>query len=298
MTKGKAVNKNESPIIIIRNILISIAAAVLGALGMHVFVYPLNLAPMGVDGIATMLQYVTGMNAGYFSIIINIPLLIVAWFVLKKSYVLYTLLFTLVNSGLLVVLREIDFYQFSVENEALIGIICAGVILALRTGIMLRIGASTGGVDIIAAMFQKQKPYLKIESIISILCNIITVASYFVYRSVLSVILAFIMNFIFEYIVNRILRGNRQAVEVKIITTDPDDIIAEIVKDFKHGGYTVEGKGVFSGQEKTVIASVINIRQIPDLMKMCRKYPDSFVYYSSVDGVQGNFRWHRHDEVK
>ncbi len=298
MSKAERNIKKGNKLAIFKNILFTLAAATIGAFGMHMFVYPLNLAPMGVDGIATMLQYVTDINAGYFSVVINIPLLAIAWFVLKKSYVLYTLLFTLVNSGLLVLLREVNFYQMSIENEALIGIICSGVFLGIRTGIMLRLGASSGGIDIVAAMFQKKLPHIKIENIISIICNIITVISYFIYRSLLSVILAIILNFVFEYIVNRILRGNRQAVEVKIITDSPDEIVEKIVTGFKHGGYIIEGKGIFSGKEKTVISSVINTRQIPDLIKMCKQHPDSFVYYSSVDGVQGNFRWHRNDEAK
>ncbi len=280
------------------NVLLTLCAAVIGAVGMHVFVYPLAMAPTGVDGIATMLQYVTDINAGYFSLILNIPLICVAWFILKKRYVLFTLLFTVTNSILLVVLREVNFYQLDAGNEVLVSIICAGVLMGLRTGMMLRLRASTGGVDVVAAILQKKWPHLKIETIIGMLCNVITLFSYFVYRSLLAVVLTLILNFIFEYVVNGILKGNRNAVEVKIITDHPDEIVAEILRSFKHGGYSLEGKGLFSGQEKTVVASVINVRQIPELLKMCKKYPGSFVYYSSVEGVQGNFRWRRDDEVK
>ena len=60
----------------------------LSALGFHVFVYPAKFAPGGVDGVATMLQEVTDINAGWYTLILNLPLLIAAYFVLKKRYVL------------------------------------------------------------------------------------------------------------------------------------------------------------------------------------------------------------------
>ncbi len=282
----------------VKQVILTLFAAVIGSVGMHVFVYPADFAPMGVDGIATMLQKVTGINAGYFSVMINLPLLIVAWFVLKKSYVIYTLLLTFVSSGLLILLREIEFYQFSMENELLIAVICGGILIGARTGIMLAIRASSGGIDIIAAMCQKKLPHVKIESIIGLICNIITILSYFVYRNFLCIILSIILNFVFEAVVDHILRGNRKAVEIKIITDEPDAIVTEIIQNFKHGGYTIEGKGIFSGVEKTIISSVINTRQIPDFMRLCRQHPGSFAYHAEVDGVNGNFRWYRDDEVK
>ena len=60
------------------NVLITVIASALSAFGLHIFVYPASFAPAGVDGIATMLQKATTWNAGYFSLMINIPLLIVA----------------------------------------------------------------------------------------------------------------------------------------------------------------------------------------------------------------------------
>ena len=82
-------------------LLITLLSAALSAFGLYVFVYPASFAPSGIDGIATMLQEKTSISAGLYSLIINIPLLIAAWFVLKKRYVIYTVIFTIVSSVLL-----------------------------------------------------------------------------------------------------------------------------------------------------------------------------------------------------
>ncbi len=67
------------------SVLLTLVAAALSAFGLHIFVYPARFAPAGIDGVATMLQEITSLNAGYFSLMINIPLLIIAYFFLKKD---------------------------------------------------------------------------------------------------------------------------------------------------------------------------------------------------------------------
>ena len=122
-------------------VLLTVATALGVALGMHVFVYPTEFAPSGVDGLATVLQAITGINAGFFTVAINLPLLVVAWFVLKRRYVYYTLLYTAFLSFFLILLAKIDFYAYSPHGERILPAIFGGIAHGL-TGIMLRLGAS------------------------------------------------------------------------------------------------------------------------------------------------------------
>ncbi len=74
----------------IKNIFITVIAAFMSAITLYMFLEPLGVVPPGVDGIAIMLQYITGISTGWFTLLINIPLLICAWFILNKRYVIYT----------------------------------------------------------------------------------------------------------------------------------------------------------------------------------------------------------------
>ena len=65
-------------------ILITLLASLMSAFGLHYFVYSASFAPSGIDGVATMLRELTGWNAGLFSLAFNLPLLVLAWFVLKR----------------------------------------------------------------------------------------------------------------------------------------------------------------------------------------------------------------------
>ncbi len=289
----KSINYKKETI----NIMLLLFAAVCGAFGMHYFVYPSNFAPMGIDGIATMLQELTKLNAGIYTIALNLPLLIVAWFVLKKRYVIYTLIFTLVTSALLMVLETVDFYQYN-DSNTMIAAIFSGILLGVRTGIMLKIGSSSGGADIVASVVQVKKPYMNIERVISIICYVIMGLSFFVYWDINCIFLSIIQLIIFELVMKTILSPTRNAIEVKIVTKSPEPITQELLYNLKHGATLVKSQGMYTEAVNSVIFSVINLKQVPEFMEMIKKYPDTFVYYSDVKGVKGNFRWLKDDEAK
>lgn len=282
----------------LKTLLLTFVAAAMSALGLHVFVYPSSFAPSGVDGIATMLQEISGVNAGVYSLIFNVPLLLVAWFFLKKRYVIYTLVFTVVSSLMLMLLAEFSFYQYNGELERLIPAIFSGAILGVRTGLMLKLGASTGGIDIVAGIIQIKKPHLNIERVITVICYAIILLSYFIYRDLTSILLSFVQMFVFDKFAGSMLRDSRNAVEVKIVTKNPEAIKQDIIYNLKHGATVIDSRGMYTDGESTIVISVINIRQIPEFLEIMKKYPDTFTYYGELMGVKGNFRWRKDDAVK
>ena len=275
-----------------------IIAAALSALGLYCFVNPANFAPSGIDGVSMMLQQLTSINFGYISLAINIPLLIIAWFFISKKYVIYTTLFTVVSSVLMIVMEEINMYQYISENNAWIAVLASGIMLGVRTAIMFKIGGSTGGVDIIASIVQQKRPYMNIESVISVFCYAIIGLSFFVYGNIESVIMAVAQMLIFNLAMNYVLKTTRNAVEARIITDNPEEFKDDIINNLKHGATIIDCTGMFTGDSKKTIVTIINLRQMNDLIKISKKHPNSFIYFSEVSGVWGNFRWNKTDEVK
>ena len=275
-----------------------IVAAVLSAVGLYTFVNPANFAPSGVDGISMMVQKLTGLNMGYVSLAINIPLLIVAWFFISKKYVIYTSLFTVISSVAMIVMEKINMYEYITENHVWIAVFASGIMLGVRTAIMIRIGGSTGGVDIIACIVQKKKPYMNIETLISIFCYVTIGISFFVYQNIESIIMSVVQTLIFNLAMSSVLKPTRNAVEVRIITNNPQQFKDDILLNLKHGATVIDCHGMYTGEEKAMIITIINIHQMDELIKLSRKYNSSFVYFSDVSGVWGNFRWNKSDIVK
>ena len=280
------------------DMILIVVSAFLSAIALYTFVNPANFAPSGVDGISMMVQKLTDINMGYVSLAINIPLLVVAWFFISKKYVIFTSLFTVVSSVAMIVMEEINMYEYVTENHVWIAVFASGIMLGVRTAVMIRIGGSTGGVDIIACMVQKKKPYMNIETLISIFCYMTIAASFFVYGNIESVIMSVIQMLIFNLAMNSVLKTTRSAVEVRIVTGEPDKFREDIIFNLKHGATVMDCQGMFTGEGKKMIVTIINIHQMDDLIKLSKKYPNSFMYFSEVTGVWGNFRWNKHDAVK
>ena len=296
------VNK-QAVLIEVKNVAIILVFSIIVALGLHIFVYNADFAPSGVDGIATILQYVTGINAGYFTFLINLPLLIVAWFILKKRYVIYTIIYTVIISATLRVLPLLNVYQYdcSLPNHShLISAIFAGIFQG-ATGIFLKIGGSSGGVDIIGCLIQKKFPHKDVEKIIAYLSYAVVAVSFFVYdNSINSVCLSIIEIFICEKVTGAILRDPRNAVKFEVITNTASakEIKQYIIFNLRHGATLLQGQGAFSEEDKAVIVCLVSYREIAEFLRIMKKFPDTFVYYSDVMGVYGNFAFDANDETE
>jgi uncharacterized membrane-anchored protein YitT (DUF2179 family) len=296
MHRRKIMKTNKLRYII--DVLLIIVAATLSSVALYTFVNPANFAPSGVDGISMMIQKLTGLNMGYVSLAINVPLLVVAWFFISKKYVIYTSLFTVVSSVAMIVMENINMYEYITENHIWISVFASGIMLGVRTAIMIRIGGSTGGVDIIACIVQKKKPYMNIETLISIFCYVTIGVSFFVYQNIESIIMSVVQTLIFNLAMNSVLKPTRNAVEVRIITSNPEQFKEDILQTLKHGATVIDCHGMYTGENKAMIITIINIHQMDELIKLSRKYDSSFVYFSDVSGVWGNFRWNKSDAVK
>ena len=283
---------------LIKYILATITASLVSSTALHVFVYPANFVPLGLEAVVTMLYSIfPSINAGYFNLLLNLPLIIFAVLKINKKYVIFSVSFTVLSSLFLILLEKISFPQY-LEDERLLSAIFAGIMLGIRTGLMLRIGSSTGGVDIIAVIFQKKLPQVNIERIITLICLVLIGVSYFVYKDFNCILLGLVQMFISEKATTFILNDTRKAVKVEIITKYPDDIREEIVVNLRHSATVTKGNGMFSGAEYYTVVSILNIYQMADVINIMKKYKDTFVFYSEVQGVFGNFRRYKDEIVK
>ena len=266
----------------------TIFVALIVSLGMHVFVYPSSFAPSGIDGLATILQTVTRVSAGVFIFLLNLPLLVAAWFVLKRRYVIYTVLYTVFVSVFIVLWGEVGLYQYRAEGEEILAAVFGGLSQG-ATGLMLRIGASSGGVDIVGSIIQKKMPHRDVERIISLASAVIVLISFVVYGNLRSVLLSVIEIFVCERVTAAILHSTRSAVKFELVTEDAERLKRDILEELQHGATVLEATGLYSNDKKQVIFCVVNYRQISDFFKIIARYNNVFVYYTSAYGIRGNY---------
>ena len=293
---------------IVFDFILILAGSLVSAIGLYCFIYPASFAPSGLDGIATMLQEkIPSVNGGVFLFALNAPLIVLSLIFLDKKFTIYSIASILSLSVFLVLLEFVDernIIDFDIiieqvhSQDKMLPAIFSGIMLGVRTGLMFKIAGSSGGVDIVAALIQRKNPYVNLERYVTILCYTIIASSYFVYGRLESIMLSIVQTFVFELTVGYIMRSKRNAVEFKIITNEPNALRDDILTSLKHGATIVDSKGMFTGDNKSMIFCVVNIRQVPEFMRLLKKYDNLFVYSSSVSSVNGNFRWNKDDAVK
>ena len=278
-----------------------VLGSLLSSFGIYYFVYPFSFAPVGVDGVATMLSIIfTGKTdiSGYLIFAINLPLLICSFFILDKKFTLLTFACVICSSGFLLLFQAIGLSGYPDTGDKLIPAIFSGVLLGLRTGLLLKAGASSGGVDILAGIIQKRNPYVNFERYITFICYVIIGLSYFVYWNVEAILLSVVQMFVFEKAAAAVMHNVRNAVEFKIVTDEPEKLKEDILGHLKHGATILSGKGMFTGKERSMIFCVVNTRQVPEFLKILNRHEHIFVYCSDVNNVAGNFRRHKDDVAK
>lgn len=276
--------------------LMVIFIALMMALNYTLFVFPNKFAPAGVNGIFTMIQDMLHFKLSYTSILLNVPLAIVVFFCISRPFALRSLLYTLCFSGFLMVLeipavaQLIAPLKYSSDVSKLLGPAVAGMITGFGGYYMHRIGACYGGTEFVAKLIHKRNPAVNFFSIIFGLNVSVAVASYFVYGNIEAVLMCIIYSYFSSNIRDTQNQKYNSALRCEIITTHPEELSRDIIEILHHSATAFGGKGMYTGQERTVLVCVINSSQLTELVKLVEKYPESFVTVSRVNRVLGNFK--------
>lgn len=140
-----------------------VVLAVLFAFNYELFIVKNHFAPAGVNGMATMIQYKFGFSIGYFSLIVNIPLCLFAFFCIDRAFAIKTAVFSVVYSVAVLLLEFIDISRFQYDAQGvdtIYPVLIAGAVGGFVYGLAFRRNSSTGGADIIAKFVSKKDPSL------------------------------------------------------------------------------------------------------------------------------------------
>ena len=134
--------------------LLIVGLALLNATSYQLFIFSNRFAPAGLNGLCTMIQHIFGINVGYLSLIINIPLAIWTYFKVGRSIAVRSMLYVAAFSIFLIVMEKIDLSAFAYDTangtSKILGPLCAGLINGVVYSTLVRTSASSGGTDFIA----------------------------------------------------------------------------------------------------------------------------------------------------
>ncbi len=272
--------------------------AAVHAAGYYLFIIENGFAPAGLNGIATMVMYKTGFSISYMSLLINIPLCTIAFFLLDKEYAVKSFVFTAVYSVVFLILQNVDpsHLQYNAQgHDTIFPAIISGVISGFVSGMCLKRSGSTAGLDLISKYISKVRPGANFFRVTFVLNALIAIASLFVYSeggalNYRPVALCITYCFVSNVVGNRIIKGSKTAYKFTVITTHPGEICDEITHVLHHGVTKLEGHGAYTDTERSVLLCVVNKHQLTDFSRIIAKYDNTFSFCEVVNETYGNFR--------
>ncbi len=279
----------------VRTYIAIVAIAVICALNYQLFVFPNRFAPSGLNGICTMIQYVFGIQLGYLSLLINLPLAALVFFFVSKPLALRSIVYTVSFSVALLLLDKVDLSRFAYATEngtsTILGPLVAGIIYGNCYNWLLKASAYSGGTDFVAALIHKNHPEKSVLGLIFAMNVVVAISSYFVYGYQMEpVILCILYCFASNTVSRRAISNGRSAVRFEIVTDRPEELGQAIITRLHHSATVIPAKGMYLGKPTNLLVCVINNSQVAAFSALLQEFPNTFAVADQVTQVMGNFK--------
>ncbi len=265
------------------------AGSLLVALAMNLFLIPANIYSSGFTGIAQLLSKVLGdytriqVSLGFLLFLLNIPVAILGWKKVGKSFTVYSFI-SVAMSSLFLTLIPIK----EVSGDILLNAVFGGVIQAVGVGITLKWGASTGGVDIIAMVLSRMKdkpigPYMLVIN------GVIIITAGFLYgweKALYTLVTLYTSTRVIDAIHTR-----HAKLTAMIITKKTDEMKKAIQERLVRGITILPAKGAFSNEAREMLMVVITRYELYDLERILKEVdPRAFTNIIQTTNIYGFFR--------
>lgn len=249
----------------------------LGALGYRMFLVPSDIAAGGFTGIGQLVNSFTGWPVGTVSLILNVPLFALSMRRLGFQFGAKSLLATFLLSFLIDYLPVGPFTQ-----EPVLAAVFGGLVAGAGFGLVLRGGATTGGSEMLGKLVCSRIPTVTVGAVTFTVDALVILASAFVFepdKALLAMISAFLMN----RMLDMVLMGPSRAKAYYIISSRSEEIARRIMEEMDRGVTGLNGRGMYSGRERTVLMCIIGHLEAIQLRRIVSQVdPDAFVIVTDV----------------
>ncbi len=257
------------------------------AVSVNTFTAPNNIAPGGLTGVATMLNYLFGIPIGTVTLLMNIPIFLWGFFEVGYRFILKTMVATALSSVAIDLTVDIlPHYQGDMLLTTVFGGFFSGLGLAL---IFVR-GGTTGGTDLIANLISLRVRHLSLGRMILIVDMVIVVISAFVYQSFESPLYATIVIFITSKVIDIVLYGaDIGSGKMIFIISQKNDEIAQKIMDIIGRGVTeLRSRGAYTKQDGEVLLCAVSRQEVYKVYDIIHSVdPDAFTIVGDAGEISG-----------
>lgn len=265
------------------------------AFSMACFALPYNMVVSGVSGIGRMLKESMGISITVSVAVINVAFFLMGAVMLGKKFAASTAIGTFAYPFFLGVFQHIEVLQHLVDDP-LLAAICAGVLDGVGLGLVIRIGGSTGGIDI-PAIILNHKFGWKTGTVMSALDILIFLIQIPV-TSTNGIILGILYALIYSIVMNRIILLEQGGIQM-MIWTDDLPAVNEKLLSMDMGTTLLKARGGYMREDKEVIYCAASNRNLNRIKRAVLNIdPKAFITITSMSEINGNgFTWDFGGEV-
>ena len=273
--------KHLNPILQYAGIL---AASALYAAAIALFLDPNHLAPGGVSGIAIIINQLTQIPTGTLILIMNVPLMALGMWKLGFKFLLSTLVAVISSSIFTNLLAPYG----PLTTDPLLAACAGGALLAVGMGLLFKLGATSGGTDILIRVIKLKYKHLKTGSLFLITDCCVIAASALVFRNVDLALYAAIATILSSFCLDLVLYGRDEAKLVYLITDHEKAIANRLLEELEIGVTYLQGQGAYTRDNKKVILCAMQKRLLPRVQEIAMEEdPYAFLIVTSASEIFG-----------
>ncbi len=257
---------------------------IIACIGINGFIRPAHLLSGGVAGISTAINYLTGVNVGLLTFLINIPIFILGFIYLEKDFCISSLINMILFSLLLGLTQNIG--GIIPVRDILLQSVFGGILAGIGSGLVFRTKSSQGGTDIIGAILKFKKNIDMKDTTLTINILIVLVSAMLfgmdlaLYTLIEMFLSASAMNFTKDAM-------NSQK-SVMVISRESESIAGDIMNVLKRGVTFLEAEGAYTKERKRIIYCIVSSNEIPKIKEIALTYDKrSFISVNDVTEVKG-----------
>lgn len=261
-----------------------LAASLLYAAAIALFLDPNHLAPGGVSGIAIIINQLTQIPTGTLILIMNVPLMALGMWKLGFKFLLSTLVAVISSSIFTNLLAPYG----PLTTDPLLAAGAGGGLLAVGMGLLFKLGATSGGTDILIRVIKLKYKHLKTGSLFLITDCCVIAASALVFRNVDLALYAAIATILSSFCLDLVLYGRDEAKLVYLITDHEKNIANRLLEELEIGVTYLQGQGAYTRDNKKVILCAMQKRLLPRVQEIAMEEdPCAFLIVTSASEIFG-----------
>lgn len=259
-----------------------IIGSLIGAIAYPLFLVPNHIAPGGLTGIATVLNYLFHWPVGIVSLLLNVPLFIIGYRAMGRVFAFRSLFATVLFSVL------IDLIPMpAMTTDPLLGAVFGGVLLGVGLGFILRGGATTGGTDMAARMVHNRFQHISVGALLFVIdCIVVLMAGVTIEAEY--ALYAFISIYVSSKVIDMVMMGLTRDKACYVISAQHEQIKQELMTQLERGVTVLHAEGGWSGQSRPILLCVLSAQEVGRLKAIVRTADESaFVFISDAHEVLG-----------